>query len=843
MTRGRIRARAAETAAGVAWAAGAAATLLFFHLRSSADPPRGDVSLTGLEAPVEVAVDSFGIPHLFAAGRVDLYRAQGFVHARDRLWQMDFLRRLARGRLAEVFGERALGADRFVRTLDLWGAAGRALERLDPHERALLEAYAEGVEAGRRSLPAPPLEMWLLRVDFEPWSARAALAVGMMMNLDLSHWRHEVERHVARGLLSPEKLAYLALPPPEWGPSILPDPVPVPRPGLPLVPPLPETADAVAMEGVGVGRRPARAAEPHGGRPEAWSGLRRVAREGTTAEGWDPWALLAAHSLRAASNAWVVGPQRVVGGGAILANDMHLGLRAPSLWYLAGLHGGETGPNVAGLTLPGVPGVIVGYNRGVAWGFTNGMVDDMDFVREEGSADGLSYRLGEAWVPYAVRAETIAVRGRAAPEVWEVRETARGPLLSDVLGGVPEPLSAVWVAALAEWDGTGVLGLADAETLEAFDRAVTRFAAPHQNVVFAAVPGRIAYRLGGTVPLRDGWDGALPVGRRRLEEHGVRRWPRGAHPSGREPADGFFATANNLQAPGLHGVVGADYPVPTRARRLADRLAESAAWDAPATEALQRDTRSLLADRLVEMAARAAEAAGAETAARRLRGWDREVSLGSHGAPIFYAWLYRLRELLAADEFAAEPRWGLYPVGALLSTLQRGDADPWVDDVRTPERETLAALAERAMRDVLPRVQGRVWGDLHAEVHVHPLGEVGWLDRLFGLHVGPHPSPGGPHTLRPDDYNRWAPLDSTSWVPPWTGRFGPTQRFVAEVGEEGIEARFLLPTGQSGSPLAPHYRDMNPRWRAGGPLVPVPIDEDAARRRAVHTYRLVPEER
>ena len=196
---------------------------------------------------------------------------------------------------------------------------------------------------------------------------------------------------------------------------------------------------------------------------------------------WTALELLESVSTRVASNAWVIAPARTATGHPLLANDMHLALRAPAIWYLASLHADSAGYHAVGFTLPGFPGVAVGHNRHVAWGFTNGMVDDMDFAVERSSDDGRRYLEAEAWVEYAVRAETVTVRG-ADPEIFEVRSSTRGPLVSDALPGLPADLSAVWVAATMENPSTGLWALNRATDLRSFDTALREFAQPHQQV-------------------------------------------------------------------------------------------------------------------------------------------------------------------------------------------------------------------------------------------------------------------------------------------------------------------------------------------------------------------------
>jgi len=821
---------------------GIAITGAYFYVGSSVEELSGNAVVPGLRAPVHVWVDSLGIPQLFAASRHDVFFAQGYVHASDRLWQMELFRRVADGRLAEIFGKKALAADRLLRTLDLGGAAARQLAALSTPELDCLQAYTDGVNARIRSWQgALPPEFVLLHLRPKPWDLRASLAIGVVMNLDLSHWRNDLSRFQAESVLPPAKLAYLKLPYPSWGPSILDQSVPVP--------PLPTAARRRRSHGVadrpgeratsGASALVSEPAERTPAVPASLADLGRKPRHSSASPWNDPLRLLASFSIREASNAWVIAGSHTASGHPILANDMHLGLRAPAIWYLVGLHASEAGLAVAGLSLPGVPGVVVGYNRSVAWGFTNGMVDDMDFVVEAVNLDHSAYRDASGWRDFHVRVESVAVRGEKEPVVMRIRETVRGPVISDAVPGLGATLSAVWVAARPVSAVRALLAMNEAEDADSFERALQDFGAPHQNVVFATVAGHIGYRLAGTVPLRATGDGSVPISFERFGTDWPGFWPLASMPAGRDPERGFFATANNLQAPGLDGVVSADYPLPFRARRLTDRLRADSGWSVASTMRLQRDTRSLFAARVVDRAIAAARGIGANEAAVLLARWNQDVRLESRAAPLFYAWLYRLRVLLAADEFAAVPGPGFFPAGALLRSVEEGDASPWVDDVRTDTLETFAGLSERAMRDAIRVVAGRRWGEVHAERNVHLLGRVRLLEALFHFNVGPYPSPGGPYTLRPDDYSRWLSLGPGSWTPPWVSEYGPSERFVAELDPAGNRGLFLLPTGQSGNPLSSHYRDMNPRWRSGRP-VPVPLAPEKIERRSVAELWLRP---
>ncbi len=810
------------------WVAGLTITWFWFDLWRSTSEPSGTTDLVGLSAPVSVFSDSFGIPHVFAATETDALMALGYLHAADRLWQMEMFRRIAAGRLSEVFGEPGLATDRFVRTLGTARAAEQAAATLAPEERHRIEAYASGVNAYLSGRPALPPEFRALRVSPEPWDVEATLAIGMVMNLDLAVWRSELSRFWAFRHLDPQRFALLDEGYPAWGPTILsgdwsppPGAAPAPAPG-----PDGEPSAVVAEASSGMRADPS---------------LRNTGREALDRP-WPPFELLETVSARSGSNSWVISGERTASGHPILANDMHLALRAPSLWYLAALHGETDGLSVAGFTLPGVPGVVVGHNQDVAWGFTNGMVDDVDFVVETLSEDGLRYRDRvdgeEIWSAVETRTDTVLVRGRM-PELVLVRSTRRGPLLSDALDGVGADLSVLWVAGVTTASSTGIHGLNRADSPETFDEAVREFGRPHQNVVYAGRDGTIGYRLGGRIPLRKGRHGAIPVSADSVGAGWNGFWPTDAHPAERNPLRGYIVTANNLQARGLGRTISSDYAAPLRALRITQALEVRRDWTTGDTYALQHDTRSLLADRTISRAVAAARRLGLDAEAERLEAWDRHVRVESRAAPLFYSWFYRLRALIAADEYGAAPEWGFFPLEATLQTLAEGDGSPWIDDITTPGVESLEQLEDLALEDALRVTAGATWGELHRERHAHPLSSVAWLNRLLGLDIGPYASGGGPNTLRPDDYRVWAALDAGSWTPPWTSEYGPSERFVAEVRPDRIVGRFLVPTGQSGNPLSGHYRDMNPRWRAGD-LIDVPLDQQSAKARSVNTFMFEP---
>ena len=815
----RFRRRAFFATLIVLWLVGLAVTFVWFRLAASADRPEGPVDLAGLADTVTVEFDSLGIPTIHAKSEADGWRALGYMHASDRLWQLEFLRRTASGRLAELFGEVAYPTDRFTRTLGLARMAREASAQLSREERAALEAYVGGVNARLSADAALPPEFRVLRFEPEPWTVEASLSIGLVMSLDLSHWRRDLSRHWAAANLPAQKAAYLHPRYPDWGPTTL---------DGRIEPPV----------GTVTGFEPPGEA-PTGTEPRA-GGSATGGAAAAPAGAWDPVDVVSSVSSRVASNAWVVGGSRTASGFPILANDMHLALRAPSIWYMAAVHVEPIGLDVAGFTLPGLPGIVVGFNRDVAWGATNAMVDDMDFAVETVDDRG-RYREGDRWLDFEARAETIRVRG-AEPRVDTVRSTIRGPVLSDVLSDVPGTLSAIFLPDRVPVGLGGLLAMNRASSLEEFHAAAEAFTQPHLNLVIAGADGRIGYHLAGSIPLRS-WDGALPAPAAVVGRGWEGTWPRDRHPAVTGPARDFIATANNLQAAGLDGAIGADWPVPFRAERITRALAVRRDWTPEATLALQRDVRSLLADRAIARAIETARRMGEAETADTLAGWDRMVTVDSRGAPLFYTWFYGLRSLVAADEWAAAPDRALFPVVSMLEVLEEGEANPWVDDVRTPgTRETLAELEERAMAAAIEKIRGRSWGEVHQERHAHPLGSSAWLDRLFGFHVGPYPAPGGPNTVRPDAYQLWQQLRAGGPSPPWTSEYGPSERLVVEMTPAGPRARALVPTGQSGNPFSPHYRDMSAPWRAGE-LAPLPLGGDGERPVPTDILLLLPETR
>ncbi|HEX8243203.1 MAG TPA: penicillin acylase family protein, partial [Longimicrobium sp.] len=656
-------------AAGARWYVG----------RAEANPSRGAV-IPGLHGQVEVWRDSLGVPHVWAKDEEDLFRAVGYVQAQDRLWQMELFRRVADGRMAEVLGPGLVDTDRFLRTLGMGRAAADNERTLDAGSRRLLQAYADGVNAWIDHHPGPlPPEFLALRFAPAHWTVRNTIAIGKIMAWDLADWNEGLDLQRAVDAVGPELARDLYPAYPDWGPTILgadaqwagkgsAAPAAASRPALPP-PAQADTSPAARRSAVPLPRVPALAL-----------------------------SLLDGVSISRASNSWVIGGARTKSGKPILANDTHLALRAPSLWYLGAIHGG--GIDAAGMMIPGVPIIVIGHSRRVAWGYTNAMVDDVDFfVERVDPADTTRYVTPSGPAPFVVRPETIRVKG-AAPVIHTVRATRHGPVLSDVDERVKGKVLAMrWTAQDPSTEMTALMGMNRAGSAREFMQALHGFNNPHQNVIFADAGGNIGYWMGGRVPIRRRGDGLLPVDGATGEGDWTGWLDFEQHPHALNPAEGFIVTANNRQLPASSGyphLLASNWAEPYRALRIREMILAGRGFTAADVARQEMDVRDAMAVRYRRFAVRAAELAGDSAAARELRAWAGDASTGSHAAALFYVWLENLRHRIGDDEFRGKRVY--FPRTALERVLDRGGG-AWVDDVGTPAVETLDGLSSGAMRD------------------------------------------------------------------------------------------------------------------------------------------------
>jgi len=790
-------------AAGVAVVALVAAAVVVLELSRSIPPLTGKENLPGLGADVEVLFDSAGVPHIAAQSDTDAFAALGYLHARDRLWEMETLRRAAEGRLAEILGAAALDADRYFRGLDIPRAAHRSSTLLPPESRALVDAYRRGVNRwiAAHARPLGP-EFLLLRFTPELWTTEQLFEVGRLMAWDLVNAGAELSLARAAARVGAERVRDLF--------PVYPDSAPVI---------LPRGAGHWAEPGGGVG-----AGTP--GRGGAGAGKERSApaRRHRAAPSPLPSALLAlrdipdipplaaelldAASMARASNSWVIGPARTRSGKPILANDPHLALRAPALWYLAVIE--SPGFHVAGATIPGLPAVILGHNRAIAWGLTNVGVDDVDYVIERLSDDSSRVQTPSGWQPLEVSHDSIRVRGRPAVP-FTLRRGPHGPLVGRApLGDPTTALAMRWNAQDPSDELTALLAVDRATSWGEFRAALRGFRVPEQNWIYADVSGNIGYQMTGAVPVRRSGNGLLPTPGWTDEGRWERYLDFEELPWTLNPPEGFIVTANNrVIGPEYPDFITANWEMPYRAARIRELITNGGPFTADDVRRMQMDTLDVFARWAKALAAQAAERAGRPDLARALSAWDGTMGSDRVEPALFWAWYRALQRLTFEDELPD----GYAPGNPLQRWLKAGGS-PWFDDVRTPQREDLAALSARAMGEALLSAEGVRWGKLHSTLSAHALGGVRIVDRLLHLNIGPTPRAGSLYTVNVADFGM---------RPPFRNTHAASFRQVVDLAD--VEhAGMVVTTGESGNPLARRYRDQVSWWWRGD-LRTVPLEK------------------
>jgi penicillin amidase len=637
----------------------------------------GSVAVPGISAKVRVVRDERGVPTIEAATLEDLFFAQGYVTAQDRLWQMDMMRRAAAGELSEVIGEATVKLDREQRILGLRPAAESAEKNIAARDRAYFDAYTRGVNAFLEShRDRLSLEFRLLKYTPRPWTVTDSLLVGARMVQDLNHYSYQ------RALTREKVLAKL-------GPQLTADlyvnsswrdrpPTDVRRmEGGPAANTSDEDEDndeeEVDPEG-GNGRLISAldsAHLPQGLKPAFFHGLNGAAESAPlqslsidaaafqspsidAANFWDS-ALEEADLFRPGSNNWVVSGQHTVSGKPLLSNDMHLDHQMPNLWFEAHLRLKTGNFDVAGVTLPGIPFVIVGHNQRIGWGFTNvGPTVEDDYI-EEFNAQG-QYRTPVGWADAQHRQETIHVKGK--PDVTlNVVTTRHGPIISELIPGETRQIALRWT--LQDGEGLVFFDVNSAENWDEFRKAFSAFGAPGQNVMYGDVDGHIGYQATGRVPIRAAGDGSLPVSGSD-DAHEWKGWiPFDEMPHVYDPPGGILATANGRITPdGYKYLISTDWDAPWRTDRIY-RVLESGKKFAPADMlALQMDVSStydrLCADKFVYAVDHAVSASdGAKRAAEILRDWDGRMSADSAAPTIETKARQELARLLLEPKLGA----------------------------------------------------------------------------------------------------------------------------------------------------------------------------------------------
>jgi penicillin amidase len=793
-----------------------------WYWRASLPKTDGSVKLAGLGAAVDVIRDKEGIPHIYAKSPAEAYFALGFVHAQDRLWQMEMNRRIAAGRLSEILGAGALDTDRFLRTLGIERNAQAVLPHLAPDVQANLVAYANGVNAflDTRTQALPP-EFYLTGAPVpEHWRPVDSIGWQTMMAWDLGgNWTQELLRMRLSQQLSLQQINEFL--PPYPGEQVL------------------KTQDYTAL----------------------YRGL-----AGTTAQ-LAAVAKIAPPSLveGMGSNNWVVSGDLSETGKPLLANDPHLGLSAPALWYFA--HLSAPGMNVIGATLPGIPGVVLGHNDRIAWGFTNTAPDVQDlYIERINPADASQYQAPDGWKAFQVRHETIKVKGQADVDL-EVRETRHGPVIT---GTVPiiarAPVDAKKYAIAFQWtalrpdDLTMQSGMRfdTAGNWQEFVAAAKDFSSPQQNMVYADVDGNIGFIAPGRVPVRKpdndlhglapapGWDA-------RYDWDGF--IPFEALPQQFNPAGHKIFTANQKIVPDDYPYfLTSEWTLPYRADRIGALLESRPKHNLDSFAAMQKDIVSLAAREMLPLVHNTVpRSPEARDALRRLAGWNGDMAADRPEPLIFNAWMRELSRAMFADKLGdalMKDYWDLRNIQAgMVNVLKNKDLQShWCRAViaspdpaaktagELPGCGELQALAlDAALADLRKRYGNDMaqwqWGVAHVARSEHrPFGKVPFLARFFDIRVA---SPGDTYTV---DVGRY---DLRNDSDPFTSRHAASLRVLYDLSDLD-NSRFIHSTGQSGNVLSPLYRNFNQRW-VDAAYVPMITKRDAVEKAQMGKLTLMPE--
>jgi penicillin amidase len=768
----------------------------------------GRIELDGLQKPVEVIRDPWGVAHIYAETQEDLFFAQGFVAAQDRLWQMEIWRRTGEGKLAEVLGESAIERDKFARLMRYRGDMEAEWKSYAPDAKQIIESFVRGVNAFiETSRDRLPIEFQLTGIKPEPWTPEVCLTrmAGYVMTRNAST---EVLRAELARRFGPEKVDL-------W---IETDPFKKLE--------VPAGLDLNGIDGkILAGANAASAVVNFSADPNATSSLpSRVEKlAGDAAE----------HERNEGSNNWVVSGSLSATGKPILANDPHRPILLPSLRYIVHLTG--PGWNVIGAGEPTLPGVAAGHNERVGFGFTIVGIDQQDlYVEQTDPNQWMTYRYMGKWQRMRVEREQIKVRGRAEPVEVELKFTRHGPVIYEDRK-LHRAYALKWIGSEPGAAGyLASLSLNRATNWSEFLKALERWKVPSENLVYADVDGNIGWQAAGAAPVRRGWTGLLPV----PGDSGRYEWdgflPLSELPRAYNPVKQFIATANHKVIPeGYKHEINFEWAAPYRFNRIEEVLTKGSKFTVEDFERLQHDEASLPARELVPLLrGRVADfPASTRRAAELLLLWDGVLAKKSAGAAIYEMWIQKLSATFTYRILPSEAK-GLVSSGSLFKTMIRALKDP---DAKLfgPNAEGKARmLISMSFAEAVTELSARFgrdmkkwrWGDLHIAEFKHPLSTDDATRFVFDLRT----------VARGGDGNT---VNATSGAQ-FIQRSGASFREILDLSDWDNSVAINVP-GQSGQPASPHYRDLLPLW-AEGKYFPLLFSRDKVVKNAAERLLLAP---
>ena len=756
----------------------------------------GEISSASLGQTVQIQFDENDVPHIKAKTQRDAFYALGFVHATERSWQLEISRRLASGRLSEILGERTVSLDRFMRTLGIKQAAEKQLERYPAEIKQLVQAYADGVNAGNQSLGwALPLEYFLTGSKPGYWSAADSVAWSLMMALDLGdNWQKELFRLELSQYLSTAEI---------WQ----------------VMPPYPGSAPLTQMDFAKLYRdhQVFRSAEQRikksSSQKDQVALLQRL-----DSVGW-----LSDQQEGLGSNSWVLTGKKTVSGKPLLANDPHLGLSTPSTWYFA--HVEAPGLNVMGATLPGIPAIVLGRTDKIAWGFTNTGPDVQDLYLEKIDPSNPNQYIGpDGPLSFLAREEIIQIKGKP-PLRFVVKQSRHGPIISDSHARARKVIDTDRYALALRWTALDVenqtlLGgilMNRADSIDSFRTALRHHYAPMQTVAIADIQGNIALQVAGIAPrrqLNQGLYGVAPALGWERQSDWVTYVPFEQLPSFSNPPSDWLASANQeiTSATNPSPLTG-DWDLPFRYERIVTMIGQNDQHDRASMQTMQGDILSLGAQPLLTLFKNAQSGHALQPPVQSLiNGFDGTMSVDSVAALVFNAWVDQLTRILFSrlgDSFTEEYGRRHFR-GALIHQISNPNS-PWCDVHTTAERENCQEAANLALQRALIDLSRRYgksindwrWGNAHQAVSEHrPFKNLPFLSGLFNVSV---PFPGDAFTVnvgRPVLNNPKAPFQANH---------APSLRAIYDLNDLE-QSVFMFPTGQSGWVQSQRYRNLSAAW-------------------------------
>ncbi len=749
----------------------------YSFLRSGLPDYKVEMELAGLQGEVGVHHDTRGVPYIAAVHENDLYFMQGYLHAKERMWQMELQRRVVQGRLSEVLGEDQLATDRFLRKLGLDRIAGRMLNNTSAKSRESVEHYSRGVNAYLESHP-PSLEFRLLGFEPEPWAPLDTAGIISLMAFDLgSNWQAEAFRQAMAEEIDSALLEEILPPYEGW-----------------------ETQRVLTSNDM-----EAKGAQGQSGS----SGLVSLLRQGSLEH------LYAVPRL--GSNSWVISPERSATGTAVMANDPHLNLGLPSIWYenALTLRDEKCDMDLYGWSIPGAPGVVIGHNRNIAWGLTN-IGDSQDlFLEERHPDDPHLFKYEGEWYEAEVEVAEIKVDGRDEPEEVEVIQTIHGPLISD-----DPPMSMRWTAY--EVGGStmdAVLKINEAADWEQFKDALAHFSLPVQSFVYADIKGNIGFKVAGKLPVRKqglgimpspGWD----------ESYGWEKFiPFEELPELYNPADGYIATANNRVEPADYPyLISLDNAPGYRKLRIDEVLGGLDEVSVEDSKMLQTDwyNRHALERLPLFLQILKENSCGLrmidQEALDVLADWAEEPvnARDSAGAAIFQACYLNLMEEIFKPELGKELymeflKQGYIASNALEALLEREKSRWYSDGLAGPLIAAFGRAVDELTEELGDDPEKWRWDELQTITFKHDLGVAPVIGNYL-FNRGPYPYGGDFMTVGRARY---------AFEDPFNVINGAGLRFIAVMDAGEIESEVVIAGGQSGHPLSPHYSDQLDSWLEG----------------------------